>query len=77
MFYNNETVRKLLIKNGLKVIRPKIRPGNPPTKEDQMEFIKKYKELKTICIPGSVVLFEDGMHLIHQNIPGRCWGDPK
>ena len=26
---------------------------------------------------GTVFLFGDGMHLIHQNIPGLCWGDPK
>jgi len=26
---------------------------------------------------GSVFLFGDGMHLVHQNIPGLCWGDPK
>lgn len=22
-------------------------------------------------------MFGDGMHLIHQNVPGLCWGDPK
>jgi len=27
--------------------------------------------------PGTVFLFGDGMHLIHQNVPGWCWGDPK
>ena len=27
--------------------------------------------------PGTVFLFGDGMHLIHQNVPGLCWGDPK
>ncbi len=27
--------------------------------------------------PGTVFLFVDGMHLVHQNIPGFCWGDPK
>jgi transposase len=27
--------------------------------------------------PGTVFLFGDGMHLIHQNIAGLCWGNPK
>lgn len=27
--------------------------------------------------PGTVFFFGDGMHLIHQNIPGFCWGSPK
>jgi len=26
---------------------------------------------------GTVFLFGDGMHLVHQNIPSLCWGDPK
>ena len=33
--------------------------------------------MKLISEPGTVFLFGDGMHLIHQNIPGLCWGDPK
>jgi len=33
--YSNEGVRKLLKKNGLKVLRPKVIPGNPPTEEEQ------------------------------------------
>ena len=33
--YSNEAVRKLLRKNGLKVLRPKVIPGNPPTEEEQ------------------------------------------
>jgi transposase len=33
--------------------------------------------MKATYKPGSVFLFGDGMHLIHQNIPGFCWGDPK
>jgi len=33
--------------------------------------------MKATCEPGSVFLFGDGMHLMHQNIPGFCWGDPK
>ncbi len=27
--------------------------------------------------PGTVFLFGDAIHLVHQNIPGYCWGDPK
>jgi hypothetical protein len=26
--------------------------------------------------PDSVTLFGDAMHLIHQNFPGLCWGNP-
>lgn len=26
---------------------------------------------------GTTVLFGDGMHLVHRNIPGFCWGDPE
>lgn len=33
--------------------------------------------MKSTCEPGTVFLFGDGMHLVHQNIPGYCWGDPK
>ena len=33
--------------------------------------------MKRASEPGTVFLFGDGMHLIHQNIPGLCWGDPK
>ena len=33
--------------------------------------------MKSTSKPGTIFLFGDGMHLIHQNIPGYCWGDPK
>lgn len=33
--------------------------------------------MKRTCDPGTVFLFGDGMHLVHQNIPGLCWADPK
>jgi len=33
--------------------------------------------MKLTCKQGTVFLFGDGMHLIHQNVPGLCWGDPK
>lgn len=33
--------------------------------------------MKSSCEPGTVFLFGDGMHLIHQNIPRLCWADPK
>ena len=33
-------VRKLLIKNRLKVIRPRTVPGNPPSPEDQKKLLK-------------------------------------
>ena len=76
VIYCIESVRQLLRRYGLKVLRPKTRPGNTPTVEEQKQFVEKYKEIKTSNPPGSVVLFGDGMHLIHQNIPGLCWGNP-
>ncbi len=75
--YTVEAVRMILKKRGLEVIRPKVHPGNPPTVEQQQEFIKQYNEQKESDPPGSVRLFGDAMHLHHQNIPGRCRGDPK
>ncbi|MBT8341131.1 MAG: transposase [Desulfatitalea sp.] len=33
--YSNEAVRKMLHKMGLKVLRPKVIPGNPPSEEEQ------------------------------------------
>ena len=74
--YSVEGVRKLLKKHGVKLIHPKIHPGSPPTVEEQNAFIEKYNEQKQTDPPGSVRLFGDAMHLLHQNIPGQCWGDP-
>jgi len=74
--YNIETVRQLLKKHNLKVIRPKIIPGNTPAAEEQKQFIEKYETLKLSVEPGTKILFGDAMHIIHQNIPSRCWGDP-
>jgi transposase len=75
--YSIEGIRVILKKNGLKVLRPKVIPGNPPTEEEQRDTIEKYFEMKESCEKGTVFLFGDGMHLIHQNIPALCWGDPK
>lgn len=33
--YSNEAVRKILKKEGLKILRPKVVPGNPPSEADQ------------------------------------------
>ena len=33
--YSNEAVRKILKKKGLKILRPKVVPGNPPSEADQ------------------------------------------
>ena len=33
--YTTEAVRKLLYKRGLKLLRPKVIPGNPPSEEEQ------------------------------------------
>jgi len=38
--YSTEAVRKILKKNGLKVIRPRVVPGNPPSEEDQKKTSK-------------------------------------
>ena len=38
--YSTEAVRKLLIKKGLKVLRPKVVPGNPPSEEEQKKTSK-------------------------------------
>jgi len=75
--YTLEAVRMILKKRGLKFIHPKAHPGNPPSAEQQQAFIKEYNEQKLTDPPGSVRLFADAMHLHHQNIPGRCWGDPE
>ncbi len=75
--YSNEAVRKILKKMGLKILRPKVVPGNPPSEEEQRKNIENYFEMKRTSEPGTVFLFGDGMHLIHQNVPGLCWADPK
>ncbi len=33
--YTNEAVRKIMKKKGLKILRPKVVPGNPPSEADQ------------------------------------------
>lgn len=38
--YTNEAVRKLLKKMGLKVLRPNVVPGNPPSEEAQKKTSK-------------------------------------
>jgi transposase len=38
--YCAEAVRKLLIKNRLKVIRPRAVPGNPPSPEEQKKLLR-------------------------------------
>ena len=75
--YCNEAVRQLLKKKGLELLRPKVRPGKAPTQEEQKETINQYFAMKKNYPTGTVFLFGDGMHLVHQNIPGLCWGDPK
>jgi transposase len=75
--YTIEAIRKLLHKHKLKLIQPKLLPGNPPSEDVQKNKIAEYFEMKSNCEPGTAFLFGDGMHLIHQNIPQLCWGDPK
>lgn len=36
--YSHEAVRKILKKNGLKFLKPKVVPGNPPTETEQKKL---------------------------------------
>ena len=72
--YSNDGTRKILKELGLKIIRCKTIPGNVPSEEEQKQFINTYIELRAES--DSITLFCDGMHLVHQNIPNQCWGDP-
>ena len=38
--YSHEAVRQLLIKNGLKLLRPVKIPGNPPSPEIQKKLLR-------------------------------------
>jgi transposase len=75
--YTREAVRQLLHKHGLKRLRPTKQPGDPPSEDEQRAFVTQYETMKAECEPGTVFLFGDAMHLVHQNEPGYCWGDPK
>lgn len=75
--YSDDAVRKLLKKNGLKFLRPKLIPGKPPTEEEQRRFVEEYEEVRLFTDVGVTVLFCDAMHLVHQVEPAFCWGDPK
>ena len=71
--YSHEAVRQLLIKNGLKLLRPVKIPANLPSPEIQKKTVEKYEYMRKKT--DSVILFVDVMHLIHQNFPGLCWGN--
>ena len=76
--YSQAAIRKLLRKKGLKFMKPKLFPGKPPTVEVQKQFVKEYNELrKDAEKTGTVIIFCDAMHLVHQTVPSYCWGDPK
>ncbi len=72
--YSIEGIRKILKELGLKLIKGRTIPGNPPSVEIQKDFIKNYHEMRSI--DNSVTLFADAMHLIHQNLSTDCWGNP-
>lgn len=38
--YSNEAVRKILRKEGLRILRPKVVPGNPPSENEQKKISK-------------------------------------
>ena len=42
--YSIEGVRVLLRKNGLKILKPKVIPGNPPSEEDQKKLLQNMKK---------------------------------
>ena len=75
--YSVEAVRQLLHQHGLKPIRPKEVPGKAPSEEEQRAFVMRYEAMKGAYAPGTVFLFLDAMHLVHQNESGSCWGDPQ
>jgi transposase len=75
--YCAETVRLLLAKRGLKFIKPREIPGNPPSEEEQLEFVERCRKTKEDSEPGTKFYYADAMHLVHQNIKEQCWGDPK
>ena len=75
--YSIEAVRVLMRKQGLRRMRPPTQPGHPPSVEEQQEFVANYEQMKADSAPGTVFLFVDGMHLVHQLQPGYCWCDPK
>ncbi|MBF0240128.1 MAG: IS630 family transposase [SAR324 cluster bacterium] len=74
--YNQDAVRKLLKRHGLKWMRPKLVPSDPPSIEEQTEFIRRFHQLQGFHDMGVVQLFGDAMHLIHQVYSAYCWGDP-
>jgi len=37
--FSHEAVRKILQKNGVRFLRPKVIPGNPPSEEDQKKLL--------------------------------------
>jgi transposase len=77
--YCRSAIEKLLKKHGLKRLRPKAVPGNPPSEEEQRKFVREYEKLReSAAEPDSdtVVIFCDAMHLVHQTEPSACWGDP-
>ena len=41
--YSTEAARQLLIKNGLKLLRPAKIPGNPPSPEVQKKLLREYE----------------------------------
>ncbi len=75
--YCDSAVRRILKKNGLARLKPKTVPGGCPDEKTQKEFVDGYFAAKSSSAAGTVFLFVDGMHLVHQTVPGYCWGDPR
>lgn len=77
VFYSEDGVRKLLKSIGLKSMKPRLVPGNPPDEATQQRHIDEYEAINEWATWGVVHLFVDAMHLIHQVQAAFCWGDPK
>jgi len=77
--YTVSAISKLLKKNGIKRLKPKLTPGKPPSLAKQYGFILHYLRLKKLQRndKSMVQLFVDGMHLVHQVIPTFYWGSCK
>lgn len=77
--YSVSAIGKLLKKHGIKRVKPKLRPGKPPSITEQYGFVLYYFLLKRLRKKDEsmVQLFVDGMHLVHQVIPAFYWGSTK
>jgi transposase len=77
--YSRSAVEKLLKKQGPARLRPRLIPGNPPSEKEQELFSEEYKQLRESAADpdsGTVIIFCDALHFIHQTVAGKYRGDP-